>query len=147
MTVTSATGSICFGVVNVRGWSRVPSPPTSTTDIIFLTPGGGCPWRGGRGRRGRRLRLRCSGNFGGQSSRRRRLRRVLTRAAVGLLHLVLPVRRSRNVLALRNEGNGDPAALRNACLGDGTGDDLAVALDDELPGLVAVRALVAVLER
>src|SRR5687767_13018772 len=39
--VTSATRSICLGVVKVRGRSRVPSPPTRTTALTGAVPAAG----------------------------------------------------------------------------------------------------------
>ena len=67
-------GNICFGVVNVSGRRRVPSPPTSTTALmgqsgrgrIGAVVGGVVSWRraGATGVEGRRRQ-------GGTSGRRR----------------------------------------------------------------------------
>src|ERR1035437_2150993 len=62
----STMGSICFGVVKVRGRSRVPSPPTRTTALT---------WRfrqsASRGRCGSRSSGRCGSRSSGRRDRGR----------------------------------------------------------------------------
>src|ERR1039458_694911 len=57
----STMGSICFGVVNVRGRSRVPSPPTRTTALT---------WRFRQSASRSRCSGRRGGRCGGRSNRR-----------------------------------------------------------------------------